>query len=54
MQQFCFWELIVWLHLQLHFLSLAKLILEKCNISWGKPSDYNYISELQEELILQK
>ena len=27
--------------------------LEKCNSSWGKLSDYNYISEFQEELILQ-
>ena len=26
------------------------LILEKCNSSWGKPSDCNYISEFQEEL----
>ena len=33
--------------------SLAELILEKCNCSWGKPSDYNYISEFQEELILK-
>ena len=34
--------------------SLAELLLEKCNSFWGKPSDYNYISEFQEELILQK
>ena len=36
------------------FICLAELILEKCNSIWGKPSDYNYISEFQEELILQK
>ena len=30
------------------------MILEKCNSSWGKPSDYNYIMEFQEEFILQK
>ena len=30
------------------------MILEKCNSSWGKPSDYNYISEFREELILQR
>ena len=34
------------------FESLAELILEKCIRSWGKPSDYNYISEFHEELIL--
>ena len=51
----CFWELIFWrLQLQLLFKSLAELILEKYNSSWGKPSDYNYISEFQEKLILQK
>ena len=27
---------------------------EKCNSSWGKLSDYNYISEFQEEFVLQK
>ena len=55
MQLFCFRELIFWrLKLQLHiFKSLAELILEKRNSSWGKPSDYNYISECQEEFILQ-
>ena len=36
------------------FESLAELIPEKCNSSWGKLSDYNHISEFQEELILQK
>ena len=36
------------------FWSPAELILEKCNSSWKKPSDYNYISEFQEELSLQK
>ena len=52
---FCFRELNFWrLQLQLHFKSLAKLILEKCNSSWGKPPHYNYISELQEELICKK
>ena len=39
---------------QLHFLSLAELILEKCCSSWGKPSDYNCISESQEELSFAK
>ena len=34
--------------------SLAELILEKCNGSWGKPSDCNYNLEFQEEFILQK
>ena len=36
------------------FKSLAELTLEKCNSSWGKLSDYSYISEFQEELIVQK
>ena len=37
------------------FESLAKLILQSYNTSCGKkPSDYNYISKSQEELILQK
>ena len=34
--------------------ALAELILEKCNSFGGKSSDYNYISEFQEEFILQK
>ena len=36
------------------FKSPAELILEKCNSSWGKLFDYNYISEFQEEIMLQK
>ena len=36
------------------FQSLAELILQSCNTSCGKPSDYNCISEFQEELTLQK
>ena len=52
---FCFRELIFWrLQLQLRFLIPSRKILEKCNGSWGKPSDYNYISEFQEQFILQK
>ena len=33
---------------------LAELILKKCNSSWEKPSDYNYTSEFQEELLCKK
>ena len=36
------------------FQSLAEVTLEKCNSSWGRPSDCNYISESQQEFILQK
>ena len=35
------------------FYSLAELILQSCHTSCAKPSDYNYISEFQEKLILQ-
>ena len=35
------------------YFKIRSLILQSCNISCGKPSDYSYISELQEELILR-
>ena len=52
MQQFLFFLVIIFWRLQLQYVfkSLAELILEKCKSSWGKPFDYNYISEFLQEL----
>ena len=52
---FCFQELISEDYINNYILeSLAELILEKCNSFLVKPSDYNYISEVQEEFNLHK
>ena len=50
LEDWFFWRL----QLQLHFKLLAKIIPRVATLPVKKPSDYNHISEFQEELVLQK
>ena len=44
----------VFLFSEINFLKIAFTITKmKCNSFWATPSDYNYISEFEEEFILQ-
>ena len=49
-RELIFWRLLLQLQLQLHFSSLAELILAKCNSSWGNLLITNYVLQ---ELHLQ-